>query len=377
MRKAIYVVLFFWCCASTVEAQIFGDLFEDSSDSSVVKKDKSGGVFVLPLLYYTPDTRLAYGAFGVYYFRLKSKDPLAEVDKTRLSYAKLLVDYTQNKQLDIWGSYNIFLREEAWLLKGEARYRNFPDRYYGVGNTTPEEAMERYSYSLFNFKILGMKKVREQMFVGLDFQYANEYGFELDQEGQLTLGEVTGYNGGVGVGVGGVFTWDTRDNVVNAHEGFLLEFSTFFDDAVFGSDFDFINLNATYNRYFELKENHILATNLVGVFNFGDVPFLDMAKAGGDDILRGYARNRYRDNNLVAFQTEYRFPVWWRFGATVFAGAGDVFRQPEDVSWKTVKYSYGVGFRFTVNKSERLNVRIDYGRGRQSDAFYIMLTEAF
>ena len=43
-------------------------LFGFSPLSDTITKE-SKGLFVLPLLYYTPDTRWAAGAAGVYYFK--------------------------------------------------------------------------------------------------------------------------------------------------------------------------------------------------------------------------------------------------------------------------------------------------------------------
>ena len=87
-----------------------------------------------------------------------------------------------------------------------------------------------------------------------------------------------------------------------------------------------------------LKENHIIAFNSVLFMNYGGVPFLDMSRVGGDDILRGYASNRFRDHHFSGVQLEYRFPVWWRFGMVVFAGLGDVFRTPADLRLNNLKF---------------------------------------
>lgn len=45
---------------------------EEISDTVVqdTLKEKSKGFVILPLLYYTPDTRFALGAMGAYYFKL-------------------------------------------------------------------------------------------------------------------------------------------------------------------------------------------------------------------------------------------------------------------------------------------------------------------
>jgi hypothetical protein len=346
---------------------------------------EKAGLFVLPLLYYTPDTRWAAGAFGVYYFRLPDLD--SKAPSTRLSYVKLLADYTQNRQLDLWSSWNIFLRNEAFLFKGEARYRIYPDRFYGIGNMTPKSNEERYQYDYIMFKLLAMKKFyssrfRSPMFFGPDVQYTYSYNLERAPEGQLINGEITGSQGGLNSGVGLVFLLDSRDNVVNASQGIYFEASTYFFTPALGGDFRYNNINIVYNRYFRILKrfedsDHILATNFVVNLNAGDPPFINLAAVGNDDILRGYPRYRYRDQHYIAGQAEYRFPIWWRFGGVAFAGIGDVFNRPRQVSLNTLKYSYGAGLRFAVNRKERLNIRFDYGFGRDSRSFYISLTEAF
>ena len=358
--------------SSNSDAQVWHKLKYAFRDS-IEKKD---GIFLFPLLYYTPDTRFAAGAVGVYYFNTAKK--LSESDDpTRLSFVKLLADYTQNRQLDVWSAWNIFTDQEKFLFKGELRYRNFPDRYYGIGNSTTVAQEEFYSFDLLKLKLLGMKQVVPNLFMGLDYDITYEYNFEQEPGGELIQGTVTGYDGGLGSGLGGVITYDSRDNVVNAYEGMLFEASSYFFNERLGGDFNFTNINLTFNKYWELKEDHVLAFNSVLFMNFGGVPFLDMARVGGDDILRGYARNRFRDQHFGGFQLEYRFPVWWRFGMVVFAGLGDVFSTPADLSMRNIKYSFGAGIRFSVNTKERLNVRFDYGFGRDNSAFYIMLTEAF
>ena len=374
MRVSIFCFLLTVALSFGAKGQ-FAEKFKFWKNDTTPNKD---GIFLFPLFYYTPDTRLAAGAVGVYYFNTAKEDASKDdVASTRLSFVKLLADYTQNRQFDAWSSWNIFTNEERFLIKGEVRYRNFPDRFYGIGNTTQKEDMERYSYDLFHLKGLLMRQVFPAFFAGIDFQYANEFNFQLTDNGILYQGNIVGYKGGVGTGIGGVITYDTRDNVVNAYEGHLFEISSYWNSSNFGGDFNFFNLNAVFNKYWEFRSHHILAMNVSSRFNFGDVPFLEMATVGGDDLLRGYANNRFRDRHFIGGQLEYRFPVWRRFGMVTFAGLGDVFSNPSDLSWQTVKFSFGAGLRFSVNTKERLNLRFDYGLGRNNDAFYIMLTEAF
>jgi len=41
--------------------------------SDTINPEKTG-FFILPIIYYTPDTRWAFGGAGVYYFKLPNKD---------------------------------------------------------------------------------------------------------------------------------------------------------------------------------------------------------------------------------------------------------------------------------------------------------------
>ena len=101
--------------------------FSPLSDT-ITKESK--GVFLLPLLYYTPDTRWAAGAAGVCYFKRQPKTE-GQIE-TRMSNVQFLADYTQNRQLDISSNWNIFTANENYLFKGDIRFRNFPDKFYGI-----------------------------------------------------------------------------------------------------------------------------------------------------------------------------------------------------------------------------------------------------
>ena len=68
------------------------------------------GTFLLPLLYFTPDTRWAAGAAGVYYFKISPKNDNEK--ETRTNFVQFLADYTQNRQTDVWASWNVFTRNE-------------------------------------------------------------------------------------------------------------------------------------------------------------------------------------------------------------------------------------------------------------------------
>ncbi len=349
-----------------------------SSLSDTIEESKKG-MFFIPLMYYTPDTRWAFGAAGVYYFKIAPADSAEQ--NTRTSNVQMLADYTQNKQADLWASWNVFTRNENYLLKGDLRFRNFPDKFYGIGNNTSKSQIESYSYNLVQIKTMFLKKIKPDFFLGFDYEYEREYGFKYGSKdlpvSTLKNGTITGYNGGTGSAIGFVGVYDSRDIIVNARKGALCEVSSYLFTKQLGSTFNFFNINATYQKYWQLKKNHILAFQTKNKFSFGDIPFIDMATAGNDDILRGYPKNRFRDKNFVGAQVEYRFPLFWRVGMVTFAGVGDVFNKTADLKFNLLKYSIGTGLRFVINPLERLNIRLDYAYGSEGGHFYFMVAESF
>jgi hypothetical protein len=100
--------------------------------------------------------------------------------------------------------------------------------------------------------------------------------------------------------------------------------------------------------------------------------------------LRGYTWGRYRDYSSVFMITEYRHmfgrnspnsrgDMYGPFGFVVWAGTGSVAEKMDGfTNWLP---NAGVGLRFEVVK--RMNLRIDYGIGENSQGFYFSFNEAF
>lgn len=370
----VLVSVFVTAEAQTHESSRKKRFFGFAALDDTVSVEKSGTV-AIPLLYYTPDTRWAFGGAGVHYFKLEPKDESGI--ETRMSYIQFLADYTQNKQLDVWSVWNVFTANEDYLLKGELRYRTFPDRFYELGNQSRLETEEFYEYNLVSIKSLFLKQVSPGFFAGFDYHFESEFGFKYQEGGLLQSGQIQGYRGGIGSALGLVAVYDTRDIVINAYSGRLAEFSSYFYTPILGSTFSFSVLNGLYQQYWEFKPKHVIALQSRVRLSFGDVPFLDLSTLGSDDLLRGYPKNRFRDHHFAATQVEYRFPLFWRFGLVTFAGVGDVFNNVNDLSLGTAKYSVGSGLRFIINPAERLNIRLDYGHGREGGYFYFMVSESF
>lgn len=93
--------------------------------------------------------------------------------------------------------------------------------------------------------------------------------------------------------------------------------------------------------------------------------------------MRGYHEGRYMDKQYLAAQAEYRAPLFWRIGTVAFAGLGEVAPSLDAFEINRIKPSYGLGMRVVINKAERVNIRLDYGWGKDTSGFYLEITEAF
>ncbi len=373
MKRHLYLLLFLSCSLNA---------FANAPTDSTAQKtngESIKGLIPIPVIYYTPDTRLGLGAAVIGFLRLKSH---TDSSYTRLSTARLLADYTLNKQMDQQLIWSVFTRDEKYLLRGELRHRIYTDRFYGIGNNSRLMDEGKYKFSYAGAQLGGLKNLGNKVFLGLDLLLTNYYNLSTDSltnggESQLQEQQIPGYKGGLNNGAGLVFLVDTRDNTAYASSGLLLEASAYNFGQLLGGDFNYRNFNLNVSKYLEVKPRRVLAFNAALNLNNGEVPVMKLATAGSPAILRGYARNRFLDNNFAGAQAEYRFPVYRRFGMVAFAGLGDVFDRPSDVAFAHLKYSLGSGLRYALNQEQKLNIRVDVGYGREGSNLYIVIGEAF
>jgi hemolysin activation/secretion protein len=144
-----------------------------------------------------------------------------------------------------------------------------------------------------------------------------------------------------------------------------------------GGDFNFQRFFIDASHYKAVGKQGVLAFNGALVLSAGNVPFHQMPVIGGTKRLRGYFEGKYSDKNLVVLQSEYRTPLYGRFGAVVFGGIGEVASTPLGWSFGTIRYNYGAGLRLMLDKTQRINIRADYGFGYKSKGFYVTIGEAF
>lgn len=332
----------------------------------------------LPVAVYTPETHFGFGGLGVMLW--KSHHP--EI-KTRTSNAELLILYTTRHQIIFIPRYTIFTRGEKYMFEGFGEELiNFRDNYYGVGDDTPASNREIISYNVLGWENRVGRRIfaDKHLFMGLETRAIKYYDIKTDPGSLLESQKTAGYRGSTSIGFGPSMTWDERDNVVNPHKGFYWDMRYSFYAKEIGSTNEYHRVIIDFRKYFLVNrgKNQVLAFQLFNNFVRGDAPFKELAEFGGPRVLRGYYRGRFRDNYVSAFQAEYRVPIHKRFGVVAFAGVAKVY-DPTHVNFDDLHTSWGAGLRYTINKKERLNLRLDWGYGdpERPGYFYLGFAESF
>jgi len=333
---------------------------------------KRSDVICLPILFYTPETKMAGGAAVSYYFRERGSDL-----RSRPSTIMPVVIYTQEKQIISELNGDLYWRNETFRLSGYVGYMKFPDKFYGIGNNTPEENEESYTPQRLILSVCFQKKMLPGLYLGIQYEFIESEMKEVEEEGLLVRKEIVGSQGGTVSALGVLLNWDTRNNIFYPTSGCFYQVSASTFGGGLGSDYGFTRYNLDVRQYLPVLSSHVVAFQ--GYMNIitGDPPFNMMSLFGGGELMRGYYEGRYRDKSMVAFQAEYRMPVWRRFGLACFLGVGDVSDTMSHFAWRDFKHSVGFGFRYLLSPEEKVNVRCDVAYGRHSSGFYITLLEAF
>ena len=144
-----------------------------------------------------------------------------------------------------------------------------------------------------------------------------------------------------------------------------------------GSDLNYQSYNFALNTYSHIEAKQVLAFRAYGCAVTGDVPFYDLCFVGAHNDIRGYQSGRYQDRRLLATQLEYRLELPKRIGLVGFFGVAEVAPTVGKFNAENMLPAGGVGLRYMVARKNHLNLRFDYGIGKDGGGFYMGLGEAF
>ena len=171
-----------------------------------------------------------------------------------------------------------------------------------------------------------------------------------------------------------MYIHDTRNNMFNASKGMYIEasseFGAFFTD-VTSTFYRFIG----QIKYFrELNNKSVIGTSLeLGLLDSEDgydaIPLHERFYTGGPMSLRGFKYERVGPLDSKNLPVGGRFKIVWNIcelrhtlykmiGGVLFVDTGNVWSQPENISFHDIRISPGIGLRVTTPIGL---ARLDYG----------------
>ena len=341
-----------------------------TKDTTQVAKNSFYG---FPLVFYSPETNLGFGAAGIFAFRFRDELPSSQPSQLQMGFA-----YTLKKQVLLYFPFQLYYQNQKYYSYGELGYYRYIYKFFGVGNHTNPDVVENYSVIYPRIRLNFLQRVHPGLYIGLRYWYEDFNITQLDPEGKLIKGDISGSSGGVTSGPGVVGIYDTRDNVFFPQHGLYAEAVIQTNAKATGSDFYYLTYSLDVSRYFLLEQlQHVVAVNLYSVSMRGCPPFNQLAMLGGSKKMRGYFEGMFRERDLLLLQAEYRAPIVWRLGLVGFISYGSVFHQWQDMQLAVFHLAGGGGLRFLLDKAKKINIRLDAGFGKKSSGFYLTIGEAF
>ena len=175
------------------------------------------------------------------------------------------------------------------------------------------------------------------------------------------------------VGVGMDFIRDTRDLTTNPSSGTMLKLKYLANAKRFGGDSDYQTREAYLRLYRGFSDSLVLAGELRACRKTGDVPLWDACTLS----LRGFPATDHMVRGIAQARIEARWQILSRWGIAAFGGRGWITESFLGDDADDTVSNHGLGLRFTVLPSKKLNLRVDYGRSGDKDAWYVSVGEAF
>jgi len=85
--------------------------------------------------------------------------------------------------------------------------------------------------------------------------------------------------------------------------------------------------------------------------NRDDVPFTELPRLGGKDVLRGYPSDRFRDKVAMVSSLDYQFDLMPNLSASLFVDAGRVQSSVSDFETSDLRVGYGMQFDLHTSRS--------------------------
>jgi outer membrane protein assembly factor BamA len=347
---------------------------------------------VAPVIGSNPSAGFLIGAAGQ--MTMFRGDP----STTSITSGIASLTVSSKKQFLLNVRFDSFSDGNRWLIEGDNRFQSTSQDIYGFGSDTPSSAALPTNFGFVRIHETIYRKVASDFYIGGGFLFdshtdvrpadasdpnwpTSPYLAYSEQNG-LPVGSQQ--SAGFSVNV----LMNHRDNEISPRRGWLLssQYRWAFDGFLAGdSSWQQFAVDARAYVPFDSSGRHRIAlwsyTGLVtkGVAPYFDVPATVMDTYGRS--ARGYQDGRYRGEQLVYGEAEYRGPLMSNglLGMVAFATMTTVSNsQTGEKLFDSLAPSVGGGLRLLLSKRSRTNLCFDLAWGKDgAKGVYLAIQDAF
>ncbi|MDX1586298.1 MAG: hypothetical protein R3222_06120, partial [Balneolaceae bacterium] len=143
----------------------FPEIFRPDSVTSDSSAQGNVRFMVLPILFSSPDTRLAGGVLPQVIFRTRSTDKPSSI--------RMDAYYTLNSQYHVRLSPTLWLKQGSMNITGTFSFKEWPTSFYGIGNNTFTDNQEKFSETLYETSVEATSHIGSDFYAGAGFSFTH------------------------------------------------------------------------------------------------------------------------------------------------------------------------------------------------------------
>jgi hypothetical protein len=200
-------------------------------------------------------------------------------------------------------------------------------------------------------------RAKGNWFIGAQANAANYQVLGATAEDDLVL-ETLGVRGFDSAAVGAVLMHDSRDNEDMPTTGWFLNINNLAYREELGGSSSFDAYRVDVRTFWKHGGRHVLAARQ---FNWltSDAPSAAQATV----MLRGYKLGEYLSPYMSSVEVEERLSFSRRWGATLFAGAAQLYGEAPVPLDRSTYPTVGAGLHFVIKPAQRMLVNLEYAQG--------------
>ena len=359
--------------ASYGVSNIIPEWTPDLREENTKLKAQKGDFIAVPIPIADPTIGTGLVAAAAYYYGQTATEKASQPASATQGVAA----YTNNDSYAYGLIQNNYWQQDTWRFVGTAAYvalkLTLIDSQYSEDGSQLDWNIKG---TLFKSDLL--RRVGDNWYVGGQLRLINnKQTFSGKVQGEAFGAESNSDEGDSDIakanGLGLLVQYDTRDSQTNPYKGQRFEFDMLLNSDNIGSTKTYQSFNLSYRYYHQLAKPLVASIEAKACAKSGQAPLWDYCTIG----LRGFSATSYLDKSSFSTQAELRWRTWNDLGLVAFAGVGYNARSIAQLGDNTNVNSYGLGLRYMVLESQRINLRLDYARSGDSDAIYISVAEAF